>query len=179
MKKLLYVIAPEKFRDEEYTVPFQKFQDKGFQVTITSTKMGTCRGMFGTSVTVENQLEKQKAEDYDGIVIAGGQGTPLLRASEALVKLVQEFANKDKLVAAICWAPTILAKAGVLKGREATVWQGDDIEEYAGKKTSEVLESYGAKYTGNDVTVSDNYITGNGPAASSKFGEAIINKLTL
>lgn len=67
---------------------------------------------------------------------------------------------------AICIAPTILAKAHVLEGRRATVWNVDE-------KQSQLLEKYGAEYTGEAVTIDGNIVTGNGPKAAVEFGKAL------
>ena len=66
-------------------------------------------------------------------------------------------------VAAICLAPVILANAGVLKGRRATV---------AGTE-AKTIESRGAKYMGPGVTVDGNIVTGNAPKSSRLFGQKI------
>jgi protease I len=67
------------------------------------------------------------------------------------------------VLGAICIAPTILAKAGVLKGKQATVWdaKGEQIA---------ILKAAGARYTGNEVTVDALLVTGNGPNAAEEFG---------
>jgi protease I len=73
----------------------------------------------------------------------------------------------ERVVAAICLAPVILARAGVLVGKRATV---------AGTFAAE-LEQCGATYTGPGVTVDGLVVTANAPKASRAFGEAIAQLL--
>ncbi len=169
-KKILMVVAPERFRDEEYQVPYGHFTKRGAQVTVASTKKGTATGMFGAKAEATVTVGEVKAADYDAVIFVGGAGVPIVRADVKAVALAKEAKDRPVL-AAICWAPTILAKAGVLVGRKATVWKGDDAE--YGATTDKVLQKHGAFFTGDEVTVDGNIVTGNGPAAAQKFAEAI------
>lgn len=175
MKKILFVIAYNGFRDEELFVSKGYLEKNGVAVEVVSTEKGTATGILGGTIRTDKTLNEVNAGDYDSIVFVGGPGTPSVRSSERAVELAKEFNKKGKLVAAICWAPTILAKAGILKGRNTTVWKGYD-EEY-GKNTDEVLKQYGAKYSGQDVTVDGNIITANGPSAAEKFAKGILSYL--
>lgn len=173
-KKILMIVAPERFRDEEYAVPHAHFIGLGAKVTVASLKKGMATGMFGVKAEVTLTLAEVKTADYDAVVFVGGSGTPLVRAEARAVEIAKEAKNHPAL-AAICWAPTILAKAGVLAGKKATVWQGEDAE--YGMTTDKMLEKNGAKYTGEEVTVDGNIVTGNGPHAAKRFAEAIEKKL--
>ncbi|HNT27825.1 MAG TPA: DJ-1/PfpI family protein [bacterium] len=174
-KKILMIIAPEKFRDEEFAVPHAHFAALGAQVTVASTRKGTATGMFGAKAEATATLAEVKATDYDAVVFVGGAGVPTVRAEPRAVEIAKE-AKGLPVLAAICWAPTILAKAGVLAGKKATVWKGDDAE--YGMTTDKMLEKNGAKFTGEEVTVDGNIVTGNGPAAAQKFAEAIEKRLS-
>ncbi len=174
-RNILMIIAPEKFRDEEFEQPFNHFSALGAAITVASLSKGTATGMFGKKVEVKTTLEEVKTGNFDAVVFVGGAGTPNVRANNRAVEIAREAKNRP-VAAAICWAPTILAKAGILKGHKATVWLGDDGE--YGKKTDKVLELYGATYSSADVTVDGNIVTGNGPQAAQKFAEAISELLT-
>jgi len=173
-KKILMIVAPERFRDEEYAVPHAHFMGLGAKVTVASLKKGMATGMFGVKAEATVTLTEVKTADYDAVVFVGGSGTPLVRAEARAVEIAKE-AKGHPVLAAICWAPTILAKAGVLAGRKATVWQGEDAE--YGMTTDKMLEKNGARYTGEEVTVDGNIVTGNGPHAAKRFAEAIEKKL--
>lgn len=174
-KKVLMIIAHENFRDEEFNVPFKQFLGEGIDVTVASPVKGTATGMFGTAFDVKYSLDEVNETDFDGIIFVGGMGTPSVRASERAVQIAKNAAN-HKVLSAICWAPTILAKAGVVKGRKVTVWLGDDPE--YGMKTSKVMENAGAVFVNKEVVTDGNIVTGNGPNAAEKFADAVMDKLS-
>lgn len=169
--KALLIVAPENFRDEEAFYTKEELEKAGIEVTVASTRKGICRGMLGGTIEAEKALTEVNVSEYDAIVFIGGSGIPTVRADPRAVEIAREAFKQGKIVGAICWAPTILAKAGILQGRRATVWYGNDPE--YGKTTAEVLEMYGAKYTGEPLTVDGNIVTANGPGAARNFGRKI------
>jgi protease I len=84
--------------------------------------------------------------------------------------VLKQAADKRKVIAAICIAPTLLAKAGLLKYKKATVWNGDRMQEA-------FLKREGAIYTDEPLTIDGNIITANGPDAAEQFGKAIAEAL--
>ncbi|MGV8151338.1 MAG: DJ-1/PfpI family protein [Candidatus Woesearchaeota archaeon] len=172
---VLMIVAQENFRDEEYEIPHDYFKNNGFQIDTASIKSGLCIGKFGLRIIANKSLEDINTSDYDAIVYIGGPGTPVLRANTHSIRIAKDAFDKNKLLAAICWAPTILAKAGILKNRKATVWQGNDSE--FKMLTSEYLEKMGAYYTGENVTKDVNIITADGPESAREFSEMIVSLL--
>ncbi len=71
---------------------------------------------------------------------------------------------------AICIAPTILAYAGVLEGKKATVWNQDG-------KQAEILTKNGAEFVDELVVVDGKIVTANGPPAAEAFGKKILEML--
>ncbi len=169
--RALLIIAPENFRDEELLHTREELEKAGIETIVASTKKGPCRGMLGHVENAVLSLDEVNVDDFDAVIFVGGAGTPIVRANENAIKIAKEAYEKGKVVAAICWAPTILAKAGLLNGKKATVWVGFDPE--YGMNTNEVLEKYGAKFTGNPVEVDGRIVTANGPNAARDFGKAI------
>jgi protease I len=168
--KVLMVIAPSEFRDEELLEPKQILEAEGAQVTVASTKAGEAKGMLGARVTADTTLDQVKATDFHGIVVVGGMGSPEhLWTSSQLHQLVQQMHREEKVVAAICLSGAVLAKAGVLQGRRGTVW--------------EMPESHAAFDEGNATFVKEpvvedgHLITAEGPEAATDFGKRIANKL--
>ncbi len=175
-KKIAMIIAPENFRDEEFQIPYDYFTERGATVDVFSTRKGTAKGMFGTTVSVNKTLSDLDAGRYDAIIFVGGAGTPTVRKEERAIEIARKAVERDKVLAAICWAPTILAKAGVLEGKKATVWVGMD-DEY-GMRTDEVLKKYGAIFTGEGYTVDGKIVTANGPANAENFAREITQLLS-
>jgi len=163
-KKVLMVIAFENFRDEELKVPKEILEKNGIIVDIASVKKGIAKGMLGTKIDINLTLEEIKENDYDGIIFVGGIGSQSLFTNTHALKLAQNFYKSKKVIGAICLAPGILAKAGILNGKKATCFY----------TASEILKKNGAIYTGNLVEIDENIVTGNGPEAAEKFGNEIL-----
>lgn len=176
MKKIAMIIGHKGYQDTEFGTPHKYFKEQGAQVDVYSTKKGLATGSINSSFNVEHTLNELNVKDYNAIVFVGGPGTLLVRNDSNSSKIAKEAIANNKILAAICWSPTVLAKAGVLKGKNATVWYGPDAEYEM--LTSEYLQEQGAKYTGQDVTVDGNIITANGPKAAQQYAEAIWKKIT-
>ncbi len=85
----------------------------------------------GVKLIPDTDLETAMKDDYDMIVLPGGlPGADHLGSDERLKAALKTMANNDKYIAAICAAPKVLAKAGLLKGKTATSYPGflDDPE---------------------------------------------------
>lgn len=167
MALILLVVAPERFRDEELFDTQAELTQAGHQTVVASTRAGLCPGSRGGHVTVELTLPQVQCADYAAVVFVGGGGAKLLYQDADAWRIAQEIAQADKVVAAICLAPVILAYAGVLAGRQATV---------AGTEAA-TIEAQGAHYTGPGVTVDGNLVTANGPKSARQFGRRIAQLL--
>jgi len=161
--QVLFVLANHDFRDEEYLEPKRILTEAGIGCKITALVSGECSGITGTSVTTDYELGEVNPEELSAIVFVGGTGVESYLKDELVHSVAKSFYKMGKLVCAICWAPAILANAGILSGKKATAWVGarDD------------LEAGGAIYTGEGVTVDGNIITAKGPEAAELFGEEI------
>ena len=169
-KKVLMVVAQDGFRDEEFFEPLDMFEDAGITITIASKTANEATGALGGSVKPDVPIDKVIISEYDGIVIAGGPGSrKLLWPDKKLQKLVADAFEHEKVVAAICVSPVILARAGVLEGKKATVFKDpESIKE---------LKKGKAIYEDADVIVTENIITARDPASAEAFGEAVIEAL--
>ena len=167
MAQVLMVVAPERFRDEELFDTQAELAQAGQQTTVASTRTGLCPGSRGGHVTAELTLAQVRCADYAAVVFVGGGGSKLLFHDADAWRIAREMAQADKVVAAICLAPVILANAGVLAGRQATV---------AGTEAA-TIEAQGAQYTGPGVTVDGNFVTANGPKSARQFGRSIAQLL--
>lgn len=169
--KVLIAIAPEKFRDEELAAPVAALQKAGIAFDITSTRRGPCTGMLGAKVTATLSFEEVDPKPYDGIIIIGGSGSQTyLWEDEILPVLVKYFQASGKVVAAICLAPVILARAGILKGRKATHFDNPSV--------FREMKGAGAIVMNQPVVTDMRLITASGPAASKEFADAVVKVLT-
>ncbi len=163
------IIAPQNFRDEELLYTREELELAGGQVTVASTTMGTATGMFGVTAKPDITIDQVKVDDYDAVVFVGGSGSEVYFNNATALNIAKETHSKNKLLTAICIAPSILANANLLQGKRATVWAGD--------KYISILRSKGANYTGESVTQDGRIITANGPEAARQFGRTIIKNL--
>jgi protease I len=165
-KRVLMVIPPTQFRDEEFFEPKKILEDEGAQVIVASTTARTCRGMKGGVAQAEVAIADAKADDYAAMVLCGGSSTPdVFWNDKKLQELAAAMAAAQKVVAAICLSTVVLAKAKLLTGREATV--------YFLPQAIEELKAAGAKYVQDTLLIHDNIILAEGPPDSQRFGQAI------
>lgn len=167
----LIIIAHRGFQDHEFGGTLKGLRGSSYEVRVASTEMGMCVGKFGSEVEATITLKDVKIDDYDRVAFIGGPGARELMDNSDVHRIARETIAAGKVLGAICIAPTILAKAGVLKGKKATVWNEDH-------QIDIILTENGATYTGESVTVDGLIVTGNGPEAAEEFGEKFAAYLT-
>ena len=97
---------------------------------------GQVTGSHGISIGADRNFSGTDFSQYDGVILPGGMpGTTNLAADERVLALLRSFAAAGKLTAAICAAPTVLAKAGLLEGKKAVCYPGME-EQLTGAKVS-------------------------------------------
>ena len=166
-KRVLFVIAPKNFRDEELLEPRKILEKNKAKTSIASSTLNDCIGMLGARITPNLSLDKVQVNDYDAVIFVGGNGSTIYHEDQLALNLAKEANIKGKLVGAICLGTGILAKANLLKGKKVTGF----ID------TKELVEKHGGTYTGNEVEVFERIITGEGPKASKRFGEEVVKAL--
>ena len=172
-KKVLMVLAFKDFRDEEYFIPKEILEKAGFYIDTTSTEQGIAIGSQGGEAVVHIGLDEVDLKNYQAVIFCGGSGMVNELDNQQFHKLAKSFYENNKIVSAICVAPVLLAKAGILKNKKATVWSSA-----LDKSFIKVLEENGAIYQDSPVVIDNKIITANGPDAAEEFGKAIVNLLT-
>ncbi len=164
MKKALLIIARSGFQDKELAAVRDALMKAGFSVELASDKKGSCTGKFGSNEEALYGFEEIDLGNFDRVCFIGGPGAVSMADDAIAQHLTRSIVRSGKPLGAICIAPTILGKGGVLKDRKATVW--DD-----GKGTQiDLLERCGAFYADVPVVVDGLIVTGNGPEAAVEFG---------
>lgn len=168
--KILFIIASEGFQHTEYLEPKKILEGAGFNIVTASDKPGVATADDGTTVNVDLTLDEVKAGKYDGIFIMGGPGALEHLDNEKTYRIMKQANEKLYPIGAICVAPRILAKAGVITRKRATGWNGDG-------ELPEIFKIYDVKYTPVPVVVEENVITATDPDAAKLFGQEIITLL--
>ena len=172
-KKIAMIIAFKDFRDQEYFVPKEILETAGVKITTVSNKSGTAIGADGGEVEVDLTLSELETANFNAVIFVGGPGVLQYLNNKDSYQVAKKTISQGKLLAAICIAPAILAKAGVLEGKKATVWTS-----VMDKSAVKILEDNGAIYEDKPVVIDGKIVTGNGPDAAQEFGETIKELLT-
>ncbi|MDD5456129.1 MAG: DJ-1/PfpI family protein [Candidatus Margulisbacteria bacterium] len=167
MPKIAIIIAFQRFRDEEFFVPYELFIKEKYQVTVFSSQKGIATGKLGKNFNVEHTIDELNVSGYDAVMFVGGSGGYDYIGNETIKKIIIETVAQNKYLTAICMAPLLLAQSGVMKGKKSTVFY--DEKDNIGK--------YEAIYIDKPVVTDGKIITGNGPAAAKAFAETIISRL--
>jgi protease I len=170
-KKIL-IVATNGFEQSELEVPRDRFKEHGAIVHIASPEKGEIRGWekkdWGRAVAVDHTFDEVKAADYDAVVLPGGQMNPdTLRANDQALKLIRDFFDQKKIVAAICHAPWLLIETGIAKGRRMT--------SYKSIKTD--LVNAGAKWEDKEVVTDLGVVTSRNPDDLEAFSAKVMEEI--
>jgi len=127
-KKIGFVLAFRDFKDQEYFIPKQILENAGAEIINISDKKGKAIGSEGGEADIQFTLKELKEKGllgFDAVFFVGGQGAVSHLDNNNSYSIVREAASKGIVFGAICISPTILAKAGVLQGKKATVWSSN------------------------------------------------------
>ncbi|TES93987.1 MAG: DJ-1/PfpI family protein [Candidatus Cloacimonadota bacterium] len=168
-EKILMVIAPQNFRDEEFEEPHSLFLSEGANVVVASTDTNEAKGMLGMKVKPDKLIEDVTALDFDAIVLIGGSGSTILWDNEKLHELLKSAYENKKIIGAICLSPVTLVKAGILKGKSATCYETPDVVQ--------IFKENEVELTKKTVEVTEKIVTANGPPAAKDYAEKIVELL--
>jgi len=166
MKKIAVLLAAG-FEECEVVVPVDVWRRMGYDVTLVSTGDGPAvTGAHGMTLTADAQLGPAAAENWDAVVCPGGMpGSRNLRDNPAVLDLIQKVYRQGGITAAICAAPMVLNRAGLLDGRRFTAYPGMDGEFAPNRPDSAAAVQDGQ------------VVTGRGPGAAFAFARAVATAL--
>ena len=157
------VVSADRFEDSELSEPLQQLRARGVEVDIAALQQGPITGKHGHKVSAGLALSAVRAEDYDLLLLPGGEAPASLRKVLDAVAIARHFLQVDKPLAAICHGPQLLIATGPMAGRTATCYRAVRQE----------LEAAGANYLDRKVVVDGNLVTSRQPADIPAFMRAI------
>ncbi|MBP3857417.1 MAG: DJ-1/PfpI family protein [Ruminiclostridium sp.] len=165
---MVLVFLANGFEETEAVAPIDILRRNGQKVVTVGIGDDVITSSHGITIVPDaTDLELALSDEIDMIVLPGGMpGTLNLEKSRSVQDTIDYCAANGKYIGAICAAPSILGKKGLLKGRKATCFPG--FEEF--------LE--GADFTGGPVEHDGNIITARGAGVAVEFGLKLVEVLS-
>jgi protease I len=169
--KRIAILATDGFEQSELLEPNRALEDAGAKVDVISPRKDEIRGWkmkdWGDKVPVDRLLSEARVDEYDGLVLPGGQINPdLLRVEPKAVQFVRDFFASGKAVGAVCHGPWLLIEAGVIRGCRAT--------SYHSIKTD--MKNAGAIWVDEPVVVDNGLITSRKPDDLKAFSQKLVEE---
>jgi protease I len=170
--KKIAILATNGFEQAELEVPRDMLSKAGATVDVVSLAAGEIKGWdkkdWGRPVKVDKTLDQVSSNDYDALVLPGGQINPdLLRVEPKALNFIKAIFDAKKVVAAICHAPWLLIETDIARGRKMT--------SYKSIKTD--VANAGAKWEDSEVVVDQGLITSRNPGDLKAFSAKIIEEV--
>ena len=160
---MIYVFLAEGFEEVEALATVDVLRRAGLEAKTVGVTGSTVSGSHSIPVVCDVDIaDVEPDSDLEAVVLPGGMpGTLNLEADEKVNRFIDYAYANGKYVCAICAAPSILGKKGLLEGREAICFPG--FEEFL----------YGASLSENSVCVDGKIITAKACGVALKFGKVI------
>lgn len=168
----ILIMATNGFEQSELMVPLDKLRRMGAKVDVAAPKGPEIKGWkekdWGDKVKVDIEIGAVDIDDYDALVLPGGQMNPdTLRTNSHAIALVQDFLEQGKIVAAICHAPWLLVEAGAVRDRTLTSWLSVKTD----------ICNAGGKWVDREVVADEGIITSRSPRDLDAFVSKIVEEI--
>lgn len=165
MSKVLIPLA-EGFEEIETLTVVDVLRRAEITVVLAGLKSGPVASVRNVNIIPDEPLETIATDDFDMIVLPGGQpGTTNLCADNRIKRLLRNFNESGKQIAAICAATTVLLEAGIIQAKRVTAYPS-----YKDKLV-------GAQYVDAPVVTDGNITTSQGPGTAIPFALALVTRL--
>ena len=148
--KVLMVVPDTDYNEHEFIIPAELLKSNGYQIVVANVNGVSSSSIQGSEVNADLSLDEVNPEDYLGVIFVGGVGASIFWRNDDAISLARQFYEAGKPTGALCFAPVVFEKAGILDGKKATGWPsiGDLL--------------VGADFTYSKYEISGNIITGVG-----------------
>ncbi len=165
--KKVAILLEQLYEDPEFWYPYYRFLEAGAMVTVVAPAVKKYESKHGYPATADLAAGDADAAKYDAVIVPGGYSPDHMRRSKELVSFLKEAYEQNKVVAAICHGPWMLASIGALKDKKVTAFYSikDD------------LVNAGAEFVDEEVVRDGNVITSRTPNDLPAFCREIIAAL--
>ena len=169
-KQIAIVVGQKNYNDEEYTTISQRLEEEGADICIASNSLEKALGRIQGHLAPDCRIEDVDVDEFDAVILIGGYGARVyLWDDEEAHALVRRSAKAGKLVAAIGTAPVVLANAGVLENKQATV--------YPDYESALALEEQGAQHVHEYLVTDGNIVTVNHSRFADRLADKVVEHL--
>jgi protease I len=170
--KKVAILVAHGFEQVELTEPRKALLEAGAEAHIVSPVDGKVKGWkhdhWGDEMEVDVRLGEARPDDYDALVLPGGQMNPdNLRADSDAVAFAKSFFEAGKPVAAICHGPWTLVEADVVRGRRMTSYHSIQTD----------LKNAGADWVDEEVVVDQGLVTSRNPDDLPAFNRKMVEEI--
>jgi protease I len=168
----ILILSANGVEQDELTVPRDELRKAGAKVEVATPDGQSIRAWklkdWGETIEADKAIPDAKPDDYDALVLPGGQINPdLLRINPDAMKIVKSFVESGKPIAAICHGPWLLVEAKAVKGRKLTSYKSIRTD----------VENAGAQWVDQEVVVDEGIITSRSPDDLPAFVSKIIEEV--
>jgi protease I len=165
--KRVALLVEDGYNLDEFVYPYHRLKEAGAEVKVVGPSRTDTFTSHDRDVKADLPADRAKVEDFDAVIIPGGQAPDRMRLDKDLVQFVHDMDGAGKPVGAICHAGSMLVSAKVLAGRNATSYYSirDD------------MEAAGATWSDQEVVVDHNLVTSRTPADLPAFCRTIIEAM--
>lgn len=169
MKKVVVILA-EGFEELEAITVIDVLRRATVKVEVMGLRDIKVTGSRGVTILCDEVFDYYGCLEYDGVVMVGGMNNATsLSQDERILKLLQDFMSKEKMIAGICATPALVfSEAGILTGKRATCYPSDSL-----------INNLDCEYVDEACVVCENIITSQSPDTAMEFALTIINYLGL
>lgn len=170
--KRIALLATYGFEQSELEVPRDRLMEMGAELHVISPEDGEIKGWdgddWGSPVAVDTTLADASMDDYDALVLPGGQINPdILRVDEDALAFVKRAYNTGKVVAAVCHAPWLLVETGIAEGCRMTSYHSIKND----------VKNAGATWVDEPVVADNGLITSRNPGDLEAFSKKIAEEI--
>lgn len=158
------MILTDGFEEMEAVGTYALLRRGGLEVDVYSLRGERAEGRFGLTCCALKHFSEFKDDGYCAVILPGGPQYKELEADARVQQTLRDFDDTGRFLCAICAGPTILGRAGYLKGKKYTCFTA-------------MNEDFGGTYTGKYAETDGKIITGKSAAATIDFAFAILETL--